>query len=318
MDDLEQMAWEKMIPVVRKYGITPENFDLRHRRLLRKAVRYVYLSEWQRTQAGMRIPRSCLTSIDRPSEDGTYLLHETLSCEKHELGQWAIVSAYDQAATALRRALEQTGAPPDRYPKLLTTKFIEQSKLGNFYRHVFECDRFAFLDRAFPDRYKPWEFSVMPPGFFRQEEHVVVAVRWLVEEKLGFPMDHLSKVDILREKIAHQVTCAVLRKYGLGGLLDVYGSAEQPLRLAYPGRFYPWSFPSQRKWQGEKGKRLARVATRWVVKKYLKVPPQSAVIGERLFAQFGLGAIFSSRELGLLSSRRVLAHAYPELRAGVH
>jgi len=221
----------------------------------------------------------------------------------------------NKAVKYLKMVLEESGYEEAYYPKLLTKKFFEEYKLIVPLRYIFKNDRFKFLDAAFPGAYHPWEFSKSPARFFNSMRNIKKAVRWMVEEKLGFDMKHLSVHDVWDKKIAYKITVRTFRLYGLEKIIDLYPSPESILRLVYPKKFLPWSFRNIGKWQqGENSKKLAKDATRWLIEKHLKISPNSSEVNHGLLVRHGLQGMVTSRNLGMTSYKKVMQNAYPELK----
>lgn len=229
--------------------------------------------------------------------------------------QWKGERGKARAIRALQDILEDTGYGPECYPRLLTHNFFEEFKIAVPLGKIFGWDRFRYLDAAFPGAYRPWELSRTPQGFFDSPENVKLAVRWLVEEKLGYDMECLSVHDIWRLEIASKrITKDTFLQHGLRELMATYGSPERVLRLAYPGKFLPWSFSRKDKWYGRSGKALAALATRWVIERYAKTSPLSPAITCSFFMKHGLWGMLTARSLGFNSSpRKALRNAYPRL-----
>ena len=40
------------------------------------------------------------------------------------------------------------------------------------------------INNAYPNKYKEWEFSFVPRGFWNDKENGIKATKWLIEEKL--------------------------------------------------------------------------------------------------------------------------------------
>ena len=217
-----------------------------------------------------------------------------------------------RAVKALQWALKTTGHPLEEYPRLMTRRFFEEFKLTQPLVTQFQSNRFAFLDAAFPGKFRAWQFNSTPRGYFSSKENVVGAVRWLVEERLLIPLSSMTKVEIWDQKIAHKVTTAVFTRHGLGGLVQQYRSPESLLRLAYPDQFFPWSFRScaKGKWIGKEGKKLAAQATRWLLDEYLMLDPDDPAVKPKIFLKNGLGGML--KICFKTDVRAAVLNAYPE------
>lgn len=240
---------------------------------------------------------------------GKFLPHHMKRAPKKH---WSGRGGRSRATKVLRSILEETGVEPEQYPKLITERFLEEFKITTPVLKLFKT-HYGFLNAAYPGRYHPWELPSTTPHFFEKQEHVVKAVRWMVEEKLGYPVPHLTVKEIWRERIAMKITKETFSQYGLREIMATYHSPEPVLRMAYPDKFLDWSFQNKTKWKGEAGKKLAARAVRWFVEEYLELHPTSALLTWEMFIKNGLNGLITSRSLGFNSSvRAALLNAYPE------
>ncbi len=222
-----------------------------------------------------------------------------------------------RAIKALKKALESTEYPSELYPKITTYKFFVEMRLTFPLNKFFDWSQFAYLDAAFPGKYKPWEMNFSSKGFFDKKENVVLAVKWMIEEKMNIPMNDLTVYDVWESGIGKKITKEIFSFYGLRVILAQYNNSPgKILSDVYPEKFLPWSFPSKEKWKGEKGRKLAAEATKWVIEEYMKTSPLSSAIGYRFFVENGLHGMITSRSLGFNSSpKAALINAYPHLKS---
>lgn len=225
---------------------------------------------------------------------------------------WSGRGGRRRAIEALREALASTGHPEAFYPKIATERFFEEFTLTSPLQKRFGS-HFAFLDAAFPKRFHPWEMSVTPRGFFDKKANVIAATRWLVEERLGISMTAMSARDVWCGRYADAVTKEVFVANGLSEVMATYKSPEPVMRIAFEGKFYPWSFQRKGKWKGIAGRRLAAEATRWLLDEYLEISPLDEGITCETFRQNGLWGMLTSQSLGFHTSpTAALRNAYPE------
>jgi DNA-directed RNA polymerase specialized sigma24 family protein len=242
---------------------------------------------------------------------GEFLPHQM---QKSPQRQWKGKRGRKRAIEVLKTILSNTGYASENFPKLITYKFFEEFKITTPLCKIFGWNRFEYLNAAFPDQFQPWELSVTPRDYFESLENTVKAVKWLIEEKLGYKMGELTVQDIWREHIDLRVTKQVFSDYGLREIMANYRFPEPILRLVYPDKFLPWSFQRKGKWTGEKGKELAAKATRWVIEEYAKICPTSAMIDCNFFRENGLWGMLTAKSAGFNTSpKRALKNAYPEI-----
>ena len=222
-----------------------------------------------------------------------------------------------RAIKALKKILEESEYHPDIYPKITTYKFFMENGLSYPLNKFFNWSQYDYLNAVFPKRYKPWEMSVSSKSLFNKKEDIILAVKWMVEEKMDIPMDQLTVYDVWERGLDKKITKEIFSFYGLRSLLSRYGNSPgNVLRDVYSEKFLPWSFPFKGKWKGEEGKNLAAQATRWVIEEYVGTSPLSFDIGYRFFIENGLHGMITSKNLGFNSSpKAALINAYPHLKS---
>lgn len=216
-------------------------------------------------------------------------------------GYWKGVRGKVRAVFALRKILQKTKASPADYPKLLTNDFFEKTGLERPLLRLFNYDRFAYLNAAFPDQYRPWEFKVTTPGFFDSDERIIEAVKWLIEEVLGYPMVSLSVHQVWEMQIGQNISQHMFCQNGLREILTHY-SVSEACNMAYPGKFLPWSFIRHDMWSGQDGLELAARATKWLIEEHVGINPRSPKISCSFFRKHHLWGMLTSKKLGFNSS----------------
>lgn len=94
--------------------------------------------------------------------------------------------------------------------------------------HRFNDSPYNMLNSAYPDEYMPWELSYGPKKIWDDTETVEKAIRWLVEDKLGYSKDSVNKVkssDFTNNKLAYLVANK-FDGYYKKALEFVYGNVE--------------------------------------------------------------------------------------------
>jgi len=111
------------------------------------------------------------------------------------------------------------------------TVFAENGLLG-MLDLVYGSSPYRAVDAAYPGRFKPWEKTSVPKGYWsgsRGRSHAVAATRWLIEERLGWT----------DEQVALELSRDIFVEHGLGTLIHAryHGSILAALGEAYPRRF---------------------------------------------------------------------------------
>ncbi|MFO7876419.1 MAG: hypothetical protein R6U55_07570, partial [Desulfovermiculus sp.] len=139
--------------------------------------------------------------------------------------------------------------------------------------------------------FKPWQFVEEEPLIWFQENRYEIAseaTKWLVEERLGIPVEEIPKRISIRE----------FHMNGLSKLLDLFNqNLFQVIDNAYPDRFKPWQFHEQADlWKAPDALETARQATEWLIEDRLKLDKDKAALhlSRRHFLNNGLGFMLGS------------------------
>jgi len=98
--------------------------------------------------------------------------------------------------------------------------------LGGMIHHIFGNSPYAAIEAAYPGQYKPWELGKTPRGYWN-DDTAKMAVRWLVEEKLGLSIDEARNVITRHHFKAHNLGHALKHYFGdsaSSALNAVYGA----------------------------------------------------------------------------------------------
>lgn len=111
--------------------------------------------------------------------------------------------------------------------KLSFDLFVDNNLKG-MLTCCFNNSPFAAINLAYPNKFKPWEFSICPKRYWTKETSIE-AIKWLVEEKLNLSDDEL------KENLSNRLFI----DNGLGGMINiVYNySPFAAINSAYPNKF---------------------------------------------------------------------------------
>ena len=128
------------------------------------------------------------------------------------------------------------------------------NKLYGMISKVFSGSVPMAIQNAYPNEFQPWELSSCPKGFWKDEENIKQAVRWVVETLLNNN----------RERVCKEFTGKLLKENGLGTIKKDYG-VYGLLNMTYPNEFKPWEVVEcgNNFWDEEKN---VKEAVRWLVK----------------------------------------------------
>jgi len=193
-------------------------------------------------------------------------------------------------------------------PGLLTGEVFREAGLEPVLRR-FDGSVYKLVQAVYPDAFKPWQFVDEEPRLWFREDRLEIAreaVRWLIETRLGLPVDEIPRR--LGLKDFHQ--------HGLGKLLDLFNQhLFQVVENAYPDRFKPWEYAEQGDlWKGPEALEVARAAVFWLIDERLQWDRQTVFsqLTRRHYLNHGLGFM-----LGTLFNHSplvALENAFPELK----
>jgi len=151
------------------------------------------------------------------------------------------------------------------------------------------------IRNAYPGLLLPWEESHVEDGFWHDDNNRKLAVRWLVEEKLGIPYDDIPKA--LRDD---RIKKSTFIQHGLSYMFaQYYKSVSRAIGDAYP-HLMPWELGSVPNsfWQGEEGRQNIVRAVQWMIRRMgipLHAIPariKDKTVSREAFKQAGLSTVF--------------------------
>ena len=167
--------------------------------------------------------------------------------------------------------------------------FFIRHKLQNIYR-LFNYSTNRALGNAYPELIHPWLSSRTSDNYWELESNRILAVQWLVEEKMQISSQKLYTHSITRKDFADNGLSYMFNRY--------YNSVSKALSAAYP-EMNPWETGpvSVRYWNNEN----AAKAVRWLIQKnnwkMTNLPDLVAkkYFNRKTFSQFGLATLFEKK-----------------------
>jgi len=148
-------------------------------------------------------------SVLYPGKFGTYDL-------KYKPGNhWNLKTGVEATRWMIEEKLKWSRE--DICSKLGSDTFKENNLYG-MLNVCFEYSPYKALEAAYPGEYRPWELKQAPKGFWT-ENTIHEAVRWLIEDKLGWSPDKAMK-ELAKEHF---------KEYGLSGMLAMF-FGNNPMR----------------------------------------------------------------------------------------
>lgn len=180
---------------------------------------------------------------------------------------------------------EKLGCSRGDLPAMINRHIFKDNGLAPLLE-AFDDSCYKLVNAVFPNVFKPWQFIEEEPLIWFQEDRYDTAqkaTRWLIEERLGIPVEEIPKRMSIRE----------FHMNGLSKLLDLFNqNLYQVVENAYPQKFKPWQFNEQSDlWKAPDALETARQATHWLITERLHIEPDKAAqhISRRHFLNNGLG-----------------------------
>ena len=103
---------------------------------------------------------------------------------------------------------------------------------------TFKDSPSAIINNAYPQKFKPWEFISTPKNYWNIDTGVE-ATKWLIEEKLGWPL----------ETIKARLDEKTFINNNLGGMIKIVfrGSPFLAVKAAYPDKLNFWEMKNKPK-----------------------------------------------------------------------
>ncbi len=180
---------------------------------------------------------------------------------------------------------EKLGCSRGDLPAMLNRHIFKDNGLGKLLE-LFDDSCYKLVNAVFPNVFKQWQFIEEEPLIWFQEDRFDTAQKatiWLIEERLGIPIEEIPKRISIRE----------FHMNGLSKLLDLFNqNLYQVIENAYPQKFKPWQFNEQSDlWKAPDALETARQATTWLIHDRLHIDEAKAAqhISRRHFLNNGLG-----------------------------
>lgn len=210
-----------------------------------------------------------------------------------EIDEW--INSKNDLNTCAREALawlmsEKLGCSRGDLPQMLNKQVFTENSLAPLL-NKFDDSCFNIVNAVFPGVFRPWQFVEEEQVIWFQENRINTAAdatRWLVEERLGIPVEDVPKRISIRD----------FHTNGLSKLLDLFNqNLFAVIENAYPLKFKPWQFNEQAEiWKAPDALEIARQATEWLITEKLRITHDKAPtsVTRRHFLSNGLGCMLGS------------------------
>lgn len=145
----------------------------------------------------------------------------------------------------------------DTVAKEIRYNMFVKNKLSRMMKVVYNDVLFNLVDHVYPNKYKAWELSCAPMGFWAKKENRREAVKWI-----------RKKYNWTEEEFVRNITTEMLKGDGFSGLMNHYQDSLYSLVADNIDiEFMPWEMSRVGKnFWAEKKNRIS--AMHWLIKKY--------------------------------------------------
>ncbi|MVX64830.1 hypothetical protein GKZ28_14115 [Clostridium chromiireducens] len=151
--------------------------------------------------------------------------------------------------------------------KNLNQDVFKANNLIGMLNKAFNCRLFEAIDSTYPGKFKKWEIGDHVRNDYWTKEEGILAVKWLIEDKLKWSDDDIKK----------NYTRQIYKDNNLYGMIQrcFNSSPFEALNAAYPNKFKEWELPNVPRnfWNSEKN---CITATKWLIEKKLKFDIKTA------------------------------------------
>jgi len=109
-------------------------------------------------------------------------------------GIWDGSIGRKRALKAIEFIIRDLNLSEEEIPKRITYQTFIDYGLGGMLQTLFNSSPYLAINALFPDKYKPWEFSVKKFWQKASLQTAREATKWLIEEKLGLKKEETDKV----------------------------------------------------------------------------------------------------------------------------
>ena len=122
----------------------------------------------------------------------------------------------------------------DELKEQLSQKLFYENGLCGMLSNCFNNSPYEAISTAYPEKnYKPWEFNIVPKGYWDDINNGIKAMKWLIETKLK----------LSEKEIKERLSANLFKENGLGGMLQYCfnNSPYEAINITYPEKNYnPW------------------------------------------------------------------------------
>lgn len=129
----------------------------------------------------------------------------------------------------LREIIKENNLTHDEITKM-TTGSLKKYNLYHLISKKNNIKIYDIIELAFPGEFKPWEFPKIENGFWKNQNNIIEAIKWLIEERLKINIQgviNISKTDFINNSLGSLVVYSDMNHIGLKNLIrSVYGDCD--------------------------------------------------------------------------------------------
>ena len=207
--------------------------------------------------------------------------------KKFPNGFWQQPKAKESAAKCTRYLIEEVlNYDSEMLKENNIINIFAENKLSGMIMKCFGNSPYEAINNAYPNKYKEWEFSFVPRGFWNDKENGIKATKWLIEEKLKLNDKEL------KERLSKKLFI----ENGLTGMLNICfnNSPYDAINAAYPNKYKEWEFKNvPRSYWNEKENSIK--ATKWLIEEKLKLSDEELKekLSQKLFTENGFRSMLT-------------------------
>ncbi|MBQ3420480.1 MAG: DUF4046 domain-containing protein, partial [Romboutsia sp.] len=108
-------------------------------------------------------------------------------------GFWQRPESKENAAKCTRYVIEEILKYNDeKIKECLSCKLFANYKLSGMLVKCFDNSPYKAINNAYPNKFKEWEFKIVPSGYWQNKENGINTTKWLIEEKLKLSDEELK------------------------------------------------------------------------------------------------------------------------------
>lgn len=162
----------------------------------------------------------------------------------------------------------------EKIPQVVSQDLFKKYKLSGLLVGYFNGSPYKAISFLYPNRWQPWEFNQVLSGFWQDEDNIIIAIKWLFEEKLNININDLPTI----------ANREVFIKNNLSTLVSLYDYSDLILKV-YPNKFFQWQFGIPNTYWNNEENRLQAIKDMFVLEE-IKIEDVNSKIYSKLLNKY--------------------------------